>query len=174
MTPNHVYSAYKTMQMQSMDKLQILILLYEGAIHFMNQARDFMLAKDYAKKGKFIGKAEDIIIELCNSLDMEKGGEIAVNLSRLYDFALYQLTMANLKNEPRYIDEASKTLSTLLVSWKAIGEKQPETSSVQDPASQNVAPSAAPRPSAVVPPAAAPRTAPANGYPSVPRFAVRA
>ncbi len=124
MTPNQIYNAYENIRVQSIDKLKLVVLLYEGAINFLNQAKKAMIEKNYAQKGKFIGKAEDIIIELCSSLDMEKGGEIAVNLSRLYDFMLYQLTMANLKNKSEYIDTVIDNLETLLKAWKEIEKKQ--------------------------------------------------
>lgn len=129
MTPNQIYAAYENMQIQSMDKLKIVVLLYEGAINFMHQAKKHIKNKNYAEKGKYIGKAEDILIELCSSLDMENGGEIALNLSRLYDYVLYQLTMANLKNKTEFVDHAISTLETILHAWKKISEthKAPAT-----------------------------------------------
>ena len=78
------------------------------------------------KKAEHLSRALAIVLELQNSLDMEQGGEIAVNLNDLYGFLVSDLMAANLKNDTRKIEEALKVVEPLLEAWTEIakGKKQ--------------------------------------------------
>ena len=77
---------------------------------------------DIAGKGLYIGKASSVVGELLSSLNMEAGGEIAENLSRLYDFVMDRLISANMKNDQKALDEAEKVLDLLRSAWKDLGK----------------------------------------------------
>jgi len=98
------------------------VMLYEGAIKFLNQAIAELNAGNMGEKGRYIGKATDIIIELNNVLDMGSGGEVAENLRRLYEFMIRHLTDANCKKDPRMIRDVVALLEDLNQAWKAIAE----------------------------------------------------
>ncbi len=91
----------------------ILILLFDGAIKFLNQAKERMAEKNYAQKGILISKALDILTELQGSLNANKGGELASNLQRLYFYCSTQLLTANLKMDVSKVDEVLHILSGL-------------------------------------------------------------
>ncbi|CAK7008497.1 MAG: hypothetical protein DELT_00345 [Desulfovibrio sp.] len=99
---------------------QVLILLYDGAIKFLNQAKEKMEAKDYAGKGMLISSAIDVINELASSLNAEKGGELAANLSELYFYCNKRLFMANSRMDPGMIDEVIKILSGIRSAYAQI------------------------------------------------------
>ena len=109
--------AYKKTSVQTASKEQILLMLYQAAIKNCKKAIEAIDTNDVAKKGEFIGKLQDIVIELNNSLDFEVGGDVARELSSLYDYVLYSTTQANIKidNEPLY--GALKVLNTLYDGW---------------------------------------------------------
>jgi len=109
---------YKNTEVNTSDKVRIISLLYEGAINFIKIAKKKTLEQDIAGKGLYIGKATSIISELSSSLDMETGGEIGMNLRRLYDFVLERLLSANLKNDIKAFDDAEKVLEVLRNAWK--------------------------------------------------------
>lgn len=105
---------------------KLVLLLYDGALKAISQARFNMQDKKIAAKGEAISKAIAIIDEgLKLSLDVKAGGEIAENLSALYDYMCHRLLLANLKNDLGALDEVSKLLSELRAAWAAI-EKSPE------------------------------------------------
>lgn len=105
---------------------KLVLLLYDGALKAISQARFNMQDKKIAAKGEAISKAITIIDEgLKLSLDVKAGGEIAENLSALYDYMCHRLLLANLKNDLGALDEVSKLLSELRGAWAAI-EKSPE------------------------------------------------
>lgn len=74
--------AYKKTSVKAASKEQILLMLYQAAIKSCKKAIE---NNEITKKGENIGKLEDIVIELNNSLDFEIGGDVARELSALYD-----------------------------------------------------------------------------------------
>jgi len=109
---------YKNTEINTSDKVRIISLLYEGAINFIKIAKKKTLEQDIAGKGLYIGKATSIIGELSSSLNTEAGGEIVMNLRRLYDFVLEKLLSANLKNDIKAFDDAERVLEVLRNAWK--------------------------------------------------------
>jgi flagellar protein FliS len=99
---------------------RIVVLLYEAAIKFLKQAQIDLEAGRFAEKGQRINKAVDVISELRRSLDMEAGGEIALNLDRLYDFMVRHLVCVNPVEQARRIREVIAILQDLNEGWKAI------------------------------------------------------
>ena len=89
--------AYMQTNVGTADQGRLLLMLYDGALKFLQQAREKMLEKDYAAKGILISKVIDIVNELSSSLNMERGGDLAVNLSNLYFLCTARLLEANLK-----------------------------------------------------------------------------
>ena len=71
-------------------------------------------------KGKALNKAVNIVTALADSLDMEKGGDISNNLSKLYEFINMRLLNANLNNDPVMLDEAVRVLKELREAWVGI------------------------------------------------------
>jgi flagellar protein FliS len=111
---------YKEHTVSTQSKGRLIVMLYEGAIRFMNLAIKEIETGNFAEKGKYINKAQDIIHELNAVLDMDAGGEIAVNLRRLYAFMSKHLTEANVKKDPRMIREVINLMEELNQGWKAI------------------------------------------------------
>ncbi|UCX05326.1 flagellar export chaperone FliS [Shewanella sp. HL-SH8] len=99
---------------------RIIQMMFAGGLERLAQSRYAIENGDMENKGLFIGKAIGIVNGLNNSLNMEAGGEIAGNLSQLYDFILIKVTEANLKNDTQSIDDAVSVLRTLKEGWDAI------------------------------------------------------
>lgn len=98
----------------------IVIMLYDGAVNFLNQSKEYLSAGDMAKKGIAISKAMDIINELDSALNSEKGGTLAANLHGLYAFCTNHLLMANLKKSIPMIDEVIRILGGLRSAYAQI------------------------------------------------------
>lgn len=110
--------SYKQMSITTASPTQILIMLYEGAIQNVKKAIIAIEQKNLADKGKYIGKAHDIINELTVSLNHEVGGQVAKDLERLYNFMVGQLLKANVENTHEPLLAVQKNLETLLDGWK--------------------------------------------------------
>jgi len=75
-----------------------------------------------AKFCRYLSKAQAIIAELMNTLDFEKGGTIAQDLDRLYDFMLFYLSEANLYRDPKRIDKVISLIDTIYSAYREIIE----------------------------------------------------
>ncbi len=148
--------AYLQTQVTTTTQGELLLLLYDGAIKFLTQAKEKIAERDYAAKGILISKALDIVNELDASLNMEKGGELAQNLHKLYFYCSTRLLNANLKMDVAFIDEVVKILSGLRGAYGQI-VNTPEAMAIgasmaANRAPANAAPSRAPLPAAQMPP----------------------
>ena len=111
---------YEETAVITQDKGRLVVLLYEGAIKYLRQAANAITANDFEQKGQYIGKAQDIILERNTVLDMERGGDIARNLRKLYNFMWQHLGQANVKSDTRMVGEVIDLLMELNEGWKAI------------------------------------------------------
>lgn len=119
---NKAANAYFQTRVSTTDQGQLLIMLYDGALRYLAQARDKIIAKDYAGKGVLISKVIDIINELSASLNLEKGGSLATNLNNLYVLCTARLLQANLKMNLESLDSVVQILSGLRSAYAQIVE----------------------------------------------------
>lgn len=119
---NKAANAYFQTKVSTTDQGQLLIMLYDGALRYLAQARDKILAQDYAAKGVLISKVIDIINELSASLNLEKGGSLATNLNNLYVLCTARLLQANLKMSVESLDSVTQILSGLRSAYAQIVE----------------------------------------------------
>ena len=112
--------AYQQTAVGTQSKGRLIVMLYDGALKFMKLAIKKLEEGDYAAKGLYINRAQDIISELNAVLDMESGGEIAQNLRKLYLFMNRRLREANTKRDPEIIREVITLMEELNQSWKAV------------------------------------------------------
>jgi len=125
------YQAYRQTEMNTANRGKILLMLYSGAITFLNKAKIYMENKDYENKSKFLIKSLNIIEELNVSLDLQKGQDVAKNLKSIYHFLERYLSQANSENDPIKIDKAIQMLDTLKTAFEEILQN-PEHQEVQD------------------------------------------
>lgn len=116
--------AYFQTQVTTTTQGDLLILLFDGALKFLKQAKERMAAKDYAQKGILISKALDVLGELQSSLNAQKGGEIAENLRKLYLLCSTKLLMANMHMNQDLVDEVVNILSGIRDAFAQINTPQ--------------------------------------------------
>jgi flagellar protein FliS len=109
--------AYKKTSIHTASKEQILLMLYQSAIKNCKKAMDAIDQKEVGRKGEYIGKLQDIVLELNNSLDFEVGGKIAHELASLYDYIMYASTQANIKIDKEPLEGCLNVLTTLYDGW---------------------------------------------------------
>jgi flagellar protein FliS len=110
--------AYRKADVTTANKETILLMLYAGAIRFLNKAIDAMKADNKEEKSKYLTKTQDIVVELRATLDFSIGGQIAENLDSLYVFILESLLLGSLENNLTKLEEAQKILKTLHETWE--------------------------------------------------------
>lgn len=102
---------------------QLIMMLFDGALVALAQAKVHILAHNIAGQGAAISKAIAIINDgLIVSLDEKAGGKLAADLKKLYEYLSLRLLSANLKSDPRILDEVSGLLLELSSAWREIGK----------------------------------------------------
>ncbi len=119
MKPQKIDS-YKKMQIETADPATLILMLFDRAIVLLDKAKNEIIEKQYEEKGYSLTKANEIIAELSGTLDMEKGGEIATSLSRLYNFVMREIIDADTNLNTNAIDNAKRIMSELRESWVRI------------------------------------------------------
>ncbi len=101
---------------------QLVLMLFEGALIAVSDARRHLRDKQIAARGMAISKAIMIIENgLKASLDMNSGGDLAQHLASLYDYMRNQLLSANLHAADQPLEEVHQLLGSLKEAWAQVG-----------------------------------------------------
>ncbi len=124
------HGKYLETQVKTATREQLLLMLYDGAIRFAEQAKEQLLQQqlDTERYNTCLLKSQRIVTELTSSLDFNQNDEIARNLARLYGFIYNQLVQANMKKENTYIDNSIRILKSLREAWQDAIAKLKNTS----------------------------------------------
>lgn len=118
--------AYKKVNVESSmlaaDPHQIILMMLDGALESMANAKGAIERKDLAVKSQMMTKAVNILTALQNSLDKEAEPTISENFSTLYDYCINNLNEANISLDTSIIDEVHTFLSPLRDAWKEMPE----------------------------------------------------
>lgn len=126
MSAKVAFDEYKRNKVITASGVELIIQLYDEVMNNIRLAKPILtkgdkLSFDEIKtKNKALNKAVNVVTALADSLDMEKGGEISHNLSKLYEFINLRLLNANLNNDPLMLDEATRVLHELREAWVGI------------------------------------------------------
>lgn len=99
---------------------QVIQLMFDALLSRIAEATGHLERGETAAKGEKIVKALGIIEGLLLGLDMQRGGDIALNLERLYDYASRTLLKANLENRVDLLKEVSSLLREIKLGWDGI------------------------------------------------------
>lgn len=124
---NQYIKQYQKSSIETASREQILIMLYDGAIQFLNKAKVSMQNQQIEQTHNNLMGAQNIIQEFINSMDREVAPQLAENLISLYEYFIRRLVYANVKKQIEPIDEVLKYLKSLKATWeKAIELAQKE------------------------------------------------
>ena len=115
---NQYLQQYQKNEVETASPEKILILLYDGAIQFLNKAKIAMSQKNIPEIHNNIIGCENILLEFINTVDLENGGDFAVRIQALYQYFYNTLVQANIKKDESKIDEVLRHLIDLRATWK--------------------------------------------------------
>ncbi|HEY1171414.1 MAG TPA: flagellar export chaperone FliS [Verrucomicrobiae bacterium] len=144
MRQTNLLRSYRQVATQTAPPGQLVLMLFEGAIRFLERAMTGFELEDPIDCNETISnnviRAQAIIHELNVSLNMEAGGEFSQTMRRLYNYLDYRLMESNLKKEPAGIKESLARLITLRDAWATMLSGQGPAQAVQEtPAPVNMA-----------------------------------
>jgi flagellar secretion chaperone FliS len=136
---NKPWESYRKIATQTATPGQLVLMLYDGALTFLEKALTGFSHNDPVMFNQTINnnvlRAQAIIYEMNVTLNMQGGGEVAANFRRLYNYLYKQLTAANRKKKREPIEEVISHLRVLRDSWsemlRAGGEAQSGRPSVE-------------------------------------------
>jgi flagellar protein FliS len=121
MSRNKPWESYRKVATQTATPGQLVLMLYDGALRFLEKA---MIGFDYQDPLMFnqtinnnVLRAQAIIHEMNASLNMDAGGDVSANFRRLYNYLYRRLTVANRTKQKEPIEETISRLRVLRDSW---------------------------------------------------------
>jgi flagellar secretion chaperone FliS len=122
------WQSYRQVATTTASPGQLILMLYDGALRFLERARAGFSMDDPLEFNQTINnnilKAQAIVQELNHSLNMEAGGEYAATMRRLYGYLDLRLSEANQYKRETELEEVSKHLVVLRDAWKEMLQKQ--------------------------------------------------
>lgn len=102
------------------DPHQLISIIFKHILANVAIASGAITRNEIENKGKCLTKAIALVGELQDSLDMENGGEISVNLFDLYDYIVRILVEANVSNDTEKLNEVKNLITEIKEGWDAI------------------------------------------------------
>jgi len=123
MNPQTTSNPYLRNQVLSARPEQLRLMLFDGAIRFINLARKGIEAKNFDVSYTNISKAEKIVLELSNSLNRQMMPEVTEKLTALYTYIYRLLVEASTQRDIAKLDEALKLIKYERETWFMLMEK---------------------------------------------------
>jgi flagellar secretion chaperone FliS len=127
---NHqkAWKSYRKIATQTATSGQLILMLYDGAIRFLEKAQTGFEMEDPAEFNQTIHnnitRTQEIIAELIVSLNMKDGGELALHLKGLYEYMDARLQESNVRKEMDGITDVLKRLAILRDAWAVMLQTQ--------------------------------------------------
>jgi flagellar protein FliS len=119
--PSNPWKSYQQVATQTAPPGQLVLMLYEGSARFLERAIAGFDIDDPAECNQAISnniiRAQNIVFELNVTLNLERGGELAQTLRRLYDYMDRRLMEANLKKDKAALVEILGRIAVLRDAW---------------------------------------------------------
>jgi flagellar protein FliS len=119
---------------QSRTPLELVVMLYDGALRFMGTAREAIERRDIPARREALSRTLAIISELQSTLNLAEGGQVAIELDRLYSYSNARLLDAAMKNEVAAVDDVKRVFEILRDGWNTIATQPPPTTNALQPA----------------------------------------
>jgi flagellar protein FliS len=132
------YQNYLDEEVMAANPLQLVRLLYRGALDSIAAARRHLRLGEIRARSSAINKTMAIVIELSRSLDRQVSGELGCNLAELYAYVQTLLVEGNVRQFDAPLAEAEALLSTLLEAWEYCAKKDYAEARHAAPAGESV------------------------------------
>ncbi len=114
----NAYQKYNAQKVVTANPVTLIVMLYDGCIKQLKLAQLAIDKKDYEATNNHMKKAQDIVSELLNSLDLRF--PVSKELMSLYDFMLREMRRINAVKKRDDIDPLIDMLSGLRDTWAQV------------------------------------------------------
>ncbi len=127
---------YREIEVRTANPLQLVVVLYEGAVSYLQEAKGHLQRGDIEGRTRAINRTLAIVSELQATLNFEEGGQVARSLESLYAYMKGRLIAANLGQDDKPLSEVMSLLSTLRSAWQELASlglrQQPAVSAIPE------------------------------------------
>jgi len=113
-------AAYRQTEVQSRSPLELVVMLYDGVLRFVGEARDAMARHDLTAKREAMSRALAIVSELQSTLNLTEGGQVAASLDGLYTYINGRLLDASMTGDVAALEECARLVTPLRDAWMQI------------------------------------------------------
>ena len=129
------WQSYRRVAMETAPSGQLVLMLFDGALRFLEQSLQGFAREDdpleYNRTfNNNVQRAQAILHELNDCLDMERGGELSATMRALYDYMDRRLQQSNVTKTPEGIREVIGRVSVLRDAWREMLCKEPAAAAV--------------------------------------------
>ncbi|MEN3752990.1 flagellar export chaperone FliS [Mangrovibacter yixingensis] len=117
----HYQASDLAVQIASANPHQLVLMLFDGLLDELERTKSHIVARRFEHKAASVNKCIDILNALTSALDFDKGGDVAANLSRLYDYCVYRLYHSSHALSVEQVDEVTLILRQLQQGWQQMG-----------------------------------------------------
>ena len=129
---NKYIKQYQTNNITTATPEKLMIMLFDGAIQFLQKAKNAIEEKNLQERSKNIEGARKIIRELMRTIDLENGNDVSKSLFRLYNKMAMKLIKANVSRDINLLDEVIEDLSNVRWGFQKAIEIQSGSISVDE------------------------------------------
>lgn len=112
------YQSYKQNSVNTASPGELTLMLYNGCLKFIHQAKKGISEKNIQEKNNSILRAQDIIRELMVTLNPDI--EVGKQMMSMYDYMLRRLVEANIKNDLEILEEVEGLVTEFRDTWKQV------------------------------------------------------
>lgn len=117
-------SNYLIQEINGSSPEHLMFMLLEGAQRFLLQAVSAIRKRDITTRARMVNRVSSIVEELAIRLDHEGGGELVLNLTRVYDWWLKELFEASQKNEAGRLELIERQIADMKTAWAELDQRQ--------------------------------------------------
>ena len=117
-------NTYQEIAVQTSSPTKLVVMLYEGAILFLQQSISAIESNDLDRKRQAVDRAVAVIQHLQSTLDMNRGGEVAAELDKLYSYIHSKILEGSSQLQIAPLEEAIKLLTVLLSGWEEAARRE--------------------------------------------------
>lgn len=110
---NKYIKQYQTNNITTATPEKLMIMLFDGAIQFLQKAKTAIEEKNLQERSKNIEAARKIVRELMRTIDLENGNDVSKSLFRLYNKMAMKLIKANVSRNVVLLDEVIEDLTNI-------------------------------------------------------------
>jgi flagellar protein FliS len=114
----NAHQSYRQTQAETAAPGELVVMLYRGAARFVSSAVEAIEARNVPIAHNNLIRAQAVITELLETLDLARGGELARNLMQIYEYMSHRLVEANLRKDVAPAREVERLLRELLPAWE--------------------------------------------------------